>query len=307
MEILINKKRIAGIMCLIIILGFMISPLVYADGEKDMDANAGAQSAKELKLTQSYPEDKDNHLQLENTGIKLFFDGNVIDKSVWNNNKTKFSLKTKKGKTVPVRAYASKKSGTNYILLVTDSGNQLKSNSEYVFTIKEGITSTDGKVMPSNITLNYKTVDMEGNTRINMGLMAVMVVGMIVMTTISTRRQARKESNQKEEKVNPYKIAKETGKSVEEVMAQIEKDRARKAKKAQKKLESGNDDDYDDDDDLVYKVKSPRPISAGGSTYKTGRKAAAEKKAKAEAAKKAKGTTNPKNKSGKKKGKSKKK
>lgn len=292
-------------MCLIILVGMMVSPFVHADGEENMNANAGTQTAEELKLEKSYPADKDNHLQLENTGIKLFFKGNVIDESVWKNNKTKFKLTTKKGKEVSTKAYASKKSGTNYILVVVNSNSQLKSKSDYIFTIEKGLASADGKVVPEDIVLNYTTIDMEGNTKVNMGLMAVMVVGMIVMTTLSTRRQARKQTNQKEEKVNPYKVAKEKGKSVEEVMAQIEKDKARKAKKNSKKNKDG--ETFDDEvDDGVYKVKAPRPISAGGSSYKTGRKSAAEKKAKEEAARKAKGTTNPKNKGSKKKGKKKK-
>ena len=49
------------------------------------------------------------------------------------------------------------------------------------------------------------------------------------------------------------------------------------------------------------RVSRPRPISEGGSTYVTGRKALAEQKAKEEAAKRAAGTTNPKHKSKKKK------
>ena len=38
-------------------------------------------------------------------------------------------------------------------------------------------------------------------------------------------------------------------------------------------------DDFDFEEEGVYKVKAPRPVAAGGSTYITGRKAEAEKKA----------------------------
>lgn len=286
----------------------VVSPAAYAVTDGGIDPNEGTQSAAgELKLTQSYPKNNDTKLQMENTGIKLFFDGNVIDKNVWNNNKTKFSLTTKKGKTIKTRAYADQTSGTNYILVVTDSDEQLKSNSEYIFTINEGVKSKEGDVLTGDIVLNYRTIDQEGNTKINMGLMAVMVVGMIVMTTISTRRKEQKESKEKEAKVNPYKIAREKGKSVEEVTAQLEKEKARKAKRAKKTSdEDGSESADDKDDSEKYKVKGPRPISAAGSTYTTGRKALNEKKAEEDAARKAKGTTNPKKKGGKKKGKKKK-
>lgn len=288
-------------MCIIIMIALLVSPLVYADGENNMNPDAGNQTAKELKLTQSYPEDKDNHLQMDNSGIKLFFDGNVIDKSVWKNNRTKFALTTKKGKKVKTRAYASQKSGTDYILVVVDAGQQLASKTDYVFTISQGLKSLEGQVLAEDITLNYTTVDMEGNTRVNMGLMVVMVIGMIVMTMVSTRRQAQKQTKEKETKVNPYKIAKEKGKSVEEVTAQLEKEKARKAKR-----KGNKDKDVEEleapDESGAYKVKRARPISDAGSTYKTGRKALAEKKAKEEAEKKAKGTTNPKSKNNKKKG-----
>lgn len=305
METVINNKRIASILSIIIMISIMVSPLVYADGDEGINANEGIQTAKELKLKDSSPENNNTRLQMDNSGIKLFFDGNVIDESVWKNNKTKFTLATKKGnKVVKTQAYASRKSGTDYILVVVQAGTSLKSKTDYVFTIKEGVQSKEGQVLSEDITLNFRTIDMEGNTRVNMGLMAVMVVGMIVMTVVSTKRQEHKKTEEKPESFNPYKVAKETGKSVEEVMAKHEKDMARKAKKAKKKEDNLIDFSPDDDAD-TYRVKRARTIAEAGSTYKTGRKAEAEKKAKQEAERKAKGTTNPKKKGGKKKGKKK--
>lgn len=279
----------------------MITPLAYAEGEEGMDANEATQTAKELKLKESSPENNNTRLQMDNSGIKLFFDGNVVDESVWKNNASKFKLTTKKGnKTVKTKAYSNKDSGTDYILVVVEAGNSLKSKTDYVFTIESGVKSKEGAVLSEDIVLNYRTIDMEGNTRVNMGLMAVMVVGMIIMTVISTRRQEQKKTKEKTEAFNPYKVAKETGKSVEEVIAKHERDQARKAKRAKKK-EDNLIDFTPDDETETYKVKRARTIAEAGSTFKTGRKAEAEKKAKEEAAKKAKGTTNPKKKGGKKK------
>jgi preprotein translocase subunit SecG len=271
----------------------MLSPILYAETGSDIDTAVGVQSGAQLKLTQSYPEDKDEHLQVDNSGIKLYFDGNVTDDSVWKNNKNKFRLTTKKGKVVKTTAYKSKKTGNDYILVVVNSGQTLKSNSDYVFTISEGLKSTDGKVFESDKVLNYTTVDLEGNTKINMLLMGAMVVGIIAMTVISNRRKEQKEEKQKEEKVNPYKVAKEKGKSVEEVVEKIEKDKAKKAKK----LKGKNDTTQEDEDDsYTYKKDKLRKVADAGSAYKSGRKAIAEKKTEEAEARKSKGTTNPKKK-----------
>ena len=87
----------------------------------------------------------------------------------------------------------------------------------------------------------------------------------------------------KEEPFNPYKEAKKTGKSVAEVIAAHEKEMAKKAAKDAKKAarhQEEDDDEYEEiEDNGNYKVKGPRPISASGSTYITGRKAEAETRA----------------------------
>jgi len=117
------------------------------------------------------------------------------------------------------------------------------------------------------------------------------------------------EESAKEQKVNPYKVSKETGKSVQEVVEKDLKEKEKKARKENKKQgqetqSAGKTGKPEAEQKKInhYKVSAPKPISLAGSTYKTGRKAEAEKKA--EAAKKA-GTTRPKNQSGKAKNKKK--
>ena len=308
MKLIVNKKRMLAVICLTVIVGVILSPfasVVSAAPEENINPNAGAQTAKELKLTQSYPENNDTHLQIENTGIKLLFDGDVIDDSVWENNSKSFTLTDKDNKEFKIKAYCYPNPKTaeerNYILVVVNPGQTLKSKSQYTLTVKKGLQSVEGKAVQEDIRLNFTTVDTEGNASINMGLMVAMVVGMIIMTVISTRREAKKKEETKEEKVNPYKVAKEKGKSVEEVIEKMERDKARKAKRLKGK--SDDEDDESEEEPGVYRVKRVRKVSDGGSTYKTGKKAEAEKKAKEEAERKAKGTTNPKK---KKKGKKKK-
>ena len=93
----------------------------------------------------------------------------------------------------------------------------------------------------------------------------------------------------REDAFNPYKEAKRTGKSVQEVIAQHEKEEARRAAKEARKHKDDDEDEYEWIDVNTYRVSKRRPISEGGSTYITGRKAIAEaKKAEAEAKKAAK-------------------
>ena len=62
-------------------------------------------------------------------------------------------------------------------------------------------------------------------------------------------------------------------------MAKINKEQAKKAAKQAKKAakHSADEEEYEEIvDNGNHRVKGPRPISASGSTYITGRKAAAE-------------------------------
>ena len=95
------------------------------------------------------------------------------------------------------------------------------------------------------------------------------------MTAKNAKKQAEADKKTKEEKVNPYKEAKKTGKSVEEIVERDQKEKEKRAAKAAKKAaaEEEEDDYYDDG---KYHVKAPRPISAAGGKYITGRKALAE-------------------------------
>ncbi|MDR1953551.1 MAG: Ig-like domain-containing protein [Clostridiales Family XIII bacterium] len=264
-----------------------------------------------LELVDSYPQDKGDHMPVQNVGIKLFFnkDSNVTDDSVWENNAKCFTLKDEKNKKIPIEAhYGTKES--NYILVTAKpKGGRLDPNSDYTLTISDALTSTDERTLGEDVVIKFTTVDEAGNSKVYMLLMGVMVVGMIAMTVISNKRKAKAEAEvgAKAEKVNPYKLAKEKGISVEKAMALIEKDRQKQIARAGEARESQLKAAAEQEKLATKRVKGAHPISAGGSAYKTGRKAEAErkakeeaaKKAKAEAAKRAKGTSHPKSKRGK--------
>ena len=112
-------------------------------------------------------------------------------------------------------------------------------------------------------------------------MMFVMFGGMFFFTSRQMKKQQEKNQDTrpvKEEAFNPYKEAKRTGKSVQEVIAAHEKEQAKKAAKAAKKAAKHDaEEEYEEiEDNGNHKVKGPRPISAAGSTFITGRKAEAE-------------------------------
>jgi homospermidine synthase len=146
-----------------------------------------------------------------------------------------------------------------------------------------------------------------------MGLMGVMMVGMIVFTSLSAKRQLKKQEEEEvassDVKVNPYKVAKVTGKAVEDVVAKTEKEKEKARAQAQKKkgkIQSQEKTTVESDTEQgkdTQRVTGPRPVSATGSTYITGRKEKAEKERELAAAKAAAGTTRPKAATGKSKNK----
>ncbi|MDR1571535.1 MAG: hypothetical protein LBS32_03320 [Clostridiales Family XIII bacterium] len=259
-----------------------------------------------LKLLSNYPEEGANSSPPFNLGIKLFFDGDVADESVREANEACFRMVGEDGAEVPLKPLYTEADPT-YILVVAepkDAKEGLGSDKEYRFTISGALQSADGLTLGEDETITFRTRNTSTDMTLSMVMMGIMVAGMLVFTTLSVRRQARKAAeNDAKAKVNPYKVAKETGKSVEAI---VEKEDRRKQRLAEqkKKQASGKggaaaEAPAPEPGPRTKRVKRPRPISAAGSSYVSGRKAAAEKRAREEAARRAKGTTKPKGSSSK--------
>jgi hypothetical protein len=258
-----------------------------------------------LNLVNNYPEEGSGSSPPINLGIKLFFDQNVAAREVREQNENCFKLLGPDGATVPLKVLYTD-SDPNYILVIAepeDEKNGLGSNTEYRFEIAAELQTADGATLETPQTITFRTRNTAMDMNINMVLMGVMFVGMLVFSTLSMRRQAKKVAGTDEkQRVNPYKVAKETGKSVTEIVALEEKKKQKSAKKKTVAVGSSADGDVAAkkeetaavDRRRVKRVKEPRPIAAAGSGYRTGRKAAAEKKAREEAERRAKGTTRPK-------------
>ncbi|MDR2089483.1 MAG: hypothetical protein LBP73_09020 [Clostridiales Family XIII bacterium] len=263
-----------------------------------------------LSLVENHPEEGSRSSPPINLGIKLFFDRDVSsDEALRKQNESCFKLLDDKGQSVPLKVLYTE-ADPNYILVIAepeDEKNGLGSDREYRFEISPELLAADDSTLEEPKVITFRTRNTSMDTTLSMVLMGVMFAVMMVFSAISMRRQAKKAAVPEDRpKVNPYKVAKETGKSVTEIVAKEEKKKRRTARKTQPGAspadrdkngaagEAASEKEANAAGRRVKRVKGPRPIAAAGSSYRTGRKAAAEKKAREEAARRARGTTRPK-------------
>ncbi len=295
-------KRTGVIVCLIIMAVSMLAPACFA-----ANTDNAASGTSNFKIESSTPDDGAKGVSVENLSVKIYFDTAMLPKSdsVRKSNLKQFSLTDSKGKKLPIKVYYSHKE-EGLMMVVSDNVDndvEIKGNTNYKLTIGSGLQATDGTKFGKTETISFKTLDKSKSSTVYMIMMAVMIVGMIFFTSRSAKKEAEKQKHEtkKSETVNPYKEAKKTGKSVEEI---VRKDEARKAKEAEKREKQRRADEKLEEELLEKeaaassnsRVSKPRPISAAGSTYKVKVKKTQYSN---------KGTTHPKN--GKKKNSGKKK
>jgi len=241
--------------------------------------------AEGLELTGSYPKDGSHDARPETLAVKLYFNEDVSSIENIDGSSELFQFVDSEGKELPIiPLYDSKR--PNEIWIHVDE--TLASDSEYSLFISGNLTTASGDTLGEDRYITLRTRNLSTDSRVNMIMMGVMIAGMFVYTLLSTRRQLKKQEAAAQAddkvKVNPYKVAKETGKSVEDIVAKTEKARAKARAKAQAEqtameaAEESANDKADSGKD-TKRVKGPRPIAAAGSTYVTGRKALAEKAA----------------------------
>ena len=229
-------------------------------------------------------------------GVKLFLDPEFSEAAQKNKHDKAFQLVDPEGKSLPLMVlYVPKEDvkeeGVKGIILVLldntgdHSDVKVESNTEYTLKISKDLVADNGSTLGTDQSVTFRTMNQQANTLINILMMVVMYGGIMFFTMRSMKKTAKEEAERaKEEKVNPYKEAKRTGKSVEEIVEKDQRDKAKRAAKRAKMAEDAEDDDDYEEDNGNYRVKAPRPISAAGAKYKTGRKALAEaKKAEEEA------------------------
>jgi len=245
-----------------------------------------------------------------NFAAKIYFDGDVSNVRDNPQHMNYFELKDGAGNTIPLLVIPDP-NNPDMLLIVLDRNQAIRDladDTEHTLTIRAGF-SVDGRTLSEDYVLNFATRDAARDMNVSFAMMAVFMVILMIITTQKMKRDEAKKAE--EEAVNPYKVSKKTGKSVEEVVQKAERKKKRKEAAEAKLLKNikvqdeddyyDDDDDYYDDDNDNYRVAIPRVISEY-STYKSGKKAKYEAAARKKAAA---GTTRPKNQSGKTKNKKK--
>ena len=282
-------KRAGRILSLVIILVMMTTVFCFAVPAEDaqqMDTSGN------LTLEKTYPKDGAKGAAIENMSVKLYFDSEFTEKVLKKANDGAIQLIGPEGEKLPTRVlYNPKEEGVVLVIVDNDKDGKIitgKGNSEYTLKISGSLRDDKGNTLGEDKTITFTTLNQNANNMINMLMMFGMFGAIMVISMRGAKKEAQKQqAARKEEKVNPYKEAKRTGKSVEEIVEQDQKNKAKQAEKAARK--AAKEADYYDDylEEGVYRVKGPRPIAAAGGRYITGRKALAEAKKAEEEARKA--------------------
>ena len=257
-----RAKRISAILALAMILVFAMTVTAF-----------GAKSS--LEVVQTTPKDGDSGMAIENMGVKVFFSEPVYDTDNAPGNIGKCSMKDENGKKVPTMVVFSEED-PNVMLVLADPNNSktnIQGSTEYTLMIEEGFVAASGNELGKAYTVSFTTLNPRNSMFISMGMMVLMIGGMLFFSMRDQKKKAEDDKKKKPgyEAVNPYKEAKRTGKSVDEIVAEEKKKKekfeAKEAKKARQEKE--NKEEISDGN---LRVPRPRPISEAGSGYKAPKK-----------------------------------
>ena len=305
-------KRISALLCAMILTICMMAPACFA-AKTDAAATDAAQVTEPgFELVSSSPEDGATGVAVDNFSVKMYFNKEMLPKSeaVRKANEKQFTLVDEEGTKIPVKVYYSTKERKRGLMMVAadytnnnEKDVQIKGAMTYTLTIGDGLQAADGTSYNTTTNLTLKTLNQQRSMIVYMILMVAMMGGMVFFTMRSTKKAAEKDKEEHATKgVNPYKEAKKTGKSVDQIVAKNEKQRAKKELAEQKRREAEAELEAKILEEMRReknkRVAGPKPIKEGGGTYKVEVK---HTKPKNEPKKTNKGTTNPKNQSGKKK------
>jgi hypothetical protein len=230
------------------------------------------------------PKDGETGMAIDNMGVKVEFTQAVYSEKYEAENIKQCKLVDAKGKVVPIRVVFNPKE-TNVVLILadTENGAVIEGSTMYTLTISPEFAAADGTLLGKEEKVKFETLNPSTSVTSSMIMMGLMVVGMVYFTSRTAKKEAEKAKIKKDEAINPYKVAKETGKSVEEIVAMEQKKKEKKSQKEAKKQRHAAENKVEIVSNNM-RVSKARPISAGGGKYKTGRAAIAAKKAAAEKA-----------------------
>ena len=192
-------KKICSIFILVLLMIMISAPMAFASS---------------LQLVDTYPKDGGTGFEPINLMVKLTFNDNVGDVAVQSTNSKAFKVVDQAGKSVPFKALYTPDDNTRISLLMS---GDLIANTEYKVSIDSSLVSTSGQTLGTIKTVTFKTRNVAKDSQISTIMMFVMVAVMVLYSTWDAKRKARKEAEaaSKTGKVNPYKVAKEKGKTVD--------------------------------------------------------------------------------------------
>ena len=240
---------------------------------------AFAADGSAFALKSSYPKDGQKNTSMENAGVKLEFNHSISGEKAEANNEKCVSIVDKDGKEVPINVLTQDSADGLMLVLIdtTDKKYTIENNSDYTLIVDKNFMDAEGNTLGEDIEITFRTFNQRFNMMVNMVMMALMFGGIMFFTVRQTMNQKNEDKLSKEKgeaKFNPYREAKRTGKSVEEVIAEEEKRRAKAEKRARRKGMIKDEDEILDVAALlpyVYKVHDPRPIAEVGGKYISGR------------------------------------
>ena len=249
-------KKISLIAILMSIMIMAASAFCFAEGGFD--------------LVSSYPENGQTNTSMENLGVKLAFSSAMDSKEATAANADKFAIYDEDGKAIPIKVlFSDKEDGLVLVLADTDEGFVAKNNSEYRLVISGDLIDNEGNTLGADKTVTFKTYNQRVNNMVNMAMMFVMFGGIMVLSLRQNNEKEEEEPKEepKEQAFNPYREAKRTGKSIEEVKAEQAKKEAKEAKKKARKAKKNPEPQPQKIDNCaellnnVYHVHAPAPVN----------------------------------------------
>jgi len=249
-------KKISLIAMLTSVMIMMASVFCFADGGFD--------------LVSSYPEDGQSNTSMENLGVKLAFSNAMDSDEATAANADKFAIYDEDGKAIPTQVlFSDKEKGLVLVLADTDQGFVAKNNSEYKLVISGDLVDNEGNVLGADKTVSFRTYNQRINNMVNMAMMFVMFGGIMVLSLRQNNEKQEEEPKDapKEQAFNPYREAKRTGKSIEEVKAEQAKKEAKEARKKARKAKKAPEPQEKKIENCaellnnVYHVHAPAPVN----------------------------------------------
>ena len=273
-------KKTGWIVCIVTMIAMLVfGSLMMASAEEGG-----------LTLVETYPKDGQKNAAVENLGIKLTFSAPVNLEANQAENSKCFKITGPEG-DLDIKVYYNPDI-PEQVLVLQDLGEDTKTvaksknSEEYVVSISGNFKDNEGNTLGEDQKITFKTMDTKRNNTVYLVIMTLMMVGMVFFSTRQAKAAAAADADPsapQAEVFNPYKEAKRTGKSLAQVIAEHDKEVAKQQEKEAKRMAkmAKYEDEYEEEEEVRgnYRVKGPRPISAAGSTYITGRKAAAEARA----------------------------